>query len=168
MEAGQMAEAERLFREGFQNGEKKCAYGLFAVCTQTGDEKGLEEARAALRDALPDLIRIADEGDADACFLIGRCYETGCGGTKDPERMIRYYVKAAEAGNTDALYNLGCFLMSRPGQEEDALRFYFIPAAEKGNPDARQALIHYYRTRNDAESADRWARLLREPDRPAE
>ena len=44
-------------------------------------------------------LRAAKNGDADAMFIVGRCYLDGVGTEKDPEEARRWFNKAAAGGN---------------------------------------------------------------------
>ena len=44
-------------------------------------------------------LRAAKSGDADAMFIVGRCYLDGVGTEKDPEEARRWFNKAAAGGN---------------------------------------------------------------------
>jgi len=45
-----------------------------------------------------------------AQFNLGMCYANGDGVAKDAEQAVSWYRRAAEAGHTDAQFNLGVLL----------------------------------------------------------
>ena len=138
------AAAQNCFREGLQAGDPKCAYGLLAVAAGSGE--ALEAYWKGLEKALPGIEMLAQEGDPDACFVLGRCYEMGGIFQQDIHSAMKYYTKAAVSGHADAMYNLGCIYMGMgPGGVGIALD-YFRTAAEKGCCEAKDALQHYEQT----------------------
>ena len=140
----EFAAAQICFRTGLQAGDPKCAYGLLAAAAGSGEK--LETYWKGLEEALPALETLAQEGDSEACFIIGRCYETGSVFQQDIHSAMKYYTKAASVGNADAMYNLGCIYMGfGPGGVRIALD-YFQQAAEKGCSEAKAALQHYEQT----------------------
>jgi TPR repeat protein len=58
------------------------------------------------------------------------------------EEAVKWYRLAAEQGNVDAQYNLGCSYEDGEGVEqnhEEAIKWYRL-AAEQGEEDAKEAL----------------------------
>lgn len=53
-----------------------------------------------------DLLKAAEQGDADAQNNLGHCYQYGNGVEEDKEEAVRWYKKAAEQGDADAQNNL--------------------------------------------------------------
>ena len=51
--------------------------------------------------------KAADQGDADAQYILGYCYETGAGVPKDTAQAADWYRKAATQGHTNARQGLG-------------------------------------------------------------
>ena len=48
--------------------------------------------------------------DAEGCYYLGICYETGVGvEMSDDNKAAEYYQRAAELGHPDAQYNLAVF-----------------------------------------------------------
>ncbi len=128
------------FSEGIANGDKKCIYGKIAVLAKC--KKDFSEFIPQLEKGIPDIIADAEKEDADACFIIGRCFEVGLCLPQDIEKALLYYKKSAQKCNTDAMFNIGCILMSR-GLQEEAMAKYFLPAAKLGNTSALKASEHY-------------------------
>jgi len=67
------------------------------------DQPAVAEAKKALR-----LRKIAEDGDAQAQYILGLCYDEGRGVTKDPAEAVIWFQRAAEQGHVDAQYALGC------------------------------------------------------------
>ncbi len=47
-------------------------------------------------------LRSAEKGDADAMFIVGRCYQDGVGTEKDMDKALSWIKKAADKGNAAA------------------------------------------------------------------
>jgi hypothetical protein len=73
------------------------------------------------------------------CYYIGLYYEI----KKNYELMEKYYIKANENGNPDAMYNLG-WLYFYVKEDTKLMEKYFIMATEKGNINAMYTLGKYY------------------------
>jgi uncharacterized protein len=71
-------------------------------------------------------------------------YEHGLGVAQDYDKAREWYQKAADAGNTDAMYILGVLYEYGYGvaQDYDKAREWYQKAADAGNNDAKQALAH--------------------------
>ena len=57
--------------------------------------------------ALRRLLLLAQQGDADAQFELGRSYTIGRGVAEDDQEAVYWYRKAAEQGHADAQFWLG-------------------------------------------------------------
>jgi TPR repeat protein len=78
------------------------------------DYEAIESGKATADHVNGFLARLAEAGDPGAMFQIGARYRAGLGGLpKDDVEAIRWYRKAARAGDTDAMNNLG--VMSENG-----------------------------------------------------
>lgn len=53
------------------------------------------------------LLKLAEQGDVNAQFILGFMYDEGEGGPKDAAKAVEWYTKAAEQGYAKAQYNLG-------------------------------------------------------------
>lgn len=85
---------------------------------------------------------LADAGDPDICNNYA-CY---CSKQDDNERALKYYIKAAEGGNVNALYNLGSMYYNGEGVEEDSVKAfeYFSRAATQNYVNAFFMLGCFY------------------------
>ena len=60
---------------------------------------------------LPELVKKAEAGDADAQYSLGVCYKRGAGVSEDEKEAVKWFTKAAEQRNAKAQLLLGqCFL----------------------------------------------------------
>lgn len=50
--------------------------------------------------------KAAEQGDADAQYVLGHCYLNGDGVPQNIEETLKWYTKAAEQGNADAQHLL--------------------------------------------------------------
>jgi len=51
----------------------------------------------------------ADQGNSQAQYNVGLCYENGDGIPRNIRKALEYYEKSADQGNAQGLYNLGLF-----------------------------------------------------------
>lgn len=82
------------------------------------------------------IVEKATEGDSDAEFQLGKCYEEGLGDIhKDYATAIQWYTKAAKQGHAEAQNKLGNYYFGKKDYKE-ALKWYEA-AAKAGNIKAR-------------------------------
>lgn len=142
LDQGKIEAALEQFQYGYDQGDPHCAYGLLAIDAMSGKDR--TESIARLTISLPKIIESADNHNQEACFILGRCYETGSAVEKNLANAMIYYGKAAAKGHADAQFNLGCIHMTK-GLENSSLAIkYFTDAAKQGHPEACRALEYYY------------------------
>jgi TPR repeat protein len=102
-----------------------------------------EGGAAYLRGGYPTALRefrpLAEQGDADAQFLLGVMYDEGWGVAQDYAAAVRWYRKSAVQGDASAQYNLGLMYNNGQGVPQDyaaAVRWY-RKAAAQGYADAQ-------------------------------
>ena len=107
--------------------------------------------------------KAADQGNADAQFILGEMYAAGRVVKSEPE-AVRLFRKAADQSHAAAQYNLGVMYASGRGVTLDSVvagRWY-RRAAEQGNADAQYNLGQYYEfgygVKKDEAEAARWYR----------
>lgn len=64
-------------------------------------------ALPARADGPSEILTLAEQGDAQAQFVLGNLYRDGQGVEKNLEETVRWWTKAAELGNVDAQFALG-------------------------------------------------------------
>lgn len=90
---------------------------------------GLEAAQVGdFKAAFRNLYPIANQGNADAQFVLGAMYENGNGVAQNDAEAVRWYRVAAEQGNGYAQTNLG-----------------FMYANGRGVPVDHTEAVHWYR-----------------------
>ena len=109
-----------------------------------GNAVGQDEQKAE-SDAVPgfleDTLAKAEGGDVSAMFLLGNMFLLGKSGIKEAavkdfalKEAVKWFRKAAELGNADAMTNLGLMYDNGEGVIEDDVEAYawFNVAAAKG------------------------------------
>ena len=116
--------------------------------TNSTDESTAKDEETIIASDVEDeepfeiLLKRAENGDADAQYNLGRCYDDGKGVEEDKGKAFQLYKKAAEHGNIDAQFCLGYCYDKGEGIEEDKQEAYkwYKKAAKEGNASARGAL----------------------------
>ena len=115
------------------------------LCVPLGGCANPLNTKADKEDAV-EYRKAADQGDAEAQYDLGLCYELGSGVPKDEVEAVKWYRKAAEQGNADAQYLLGSCYAEGTGvkmDEVEAVKWY-RKAAEQGNASAQSDLGFCY------------------------
>ena len=94
--------------------------------------------------------RLANQGDADAQYMLGLMYAKGEGVPQDYAKARQWFEKAANQGNADAQYGIGWMYYEGEGVPQDyaKARQWFEKAANQGSSDAQidtQSLIDLLR-----------------------
>ncbi len=74
------------------------------------------------------------EPNADACYIVARCYQFGRGVDEDPQEALRYMEMAADGGSAPAQTALAdCYMTEDLGVELDYKKahYYYLQAAEQ-------------------------------------
>ena len=115
--------------------------------------KDYNEAIKWFLKAVDDKNEFSD-GNAEAEYELGDCYENGNGVIEDHEEAVKWYQKAADQGNAEAEYEMGeycgqfspnveVYAKSIPRDYEEAFKWY-RKSAEHGNSLAVPRLIECY------------------------
>ena len=92
------------------------------------NEKRNEEATKIFNE-------LAEQGNADAQYAYGLCFNEGVGVKKDAAKAIKWWEKAAKNGNADAAFNIGVGYFIGVGLKKNkgkAFKWY-LKAAENGS-----------------------------------
>lgn len=129
---------------------------------------GLKEGYAALArkdyvTAANEYRPLAERGDPEAQYRIGRMYEFGNGYAQDKAQGIAWIRKAAAQGHVDAEQELGVVYATGDGVPQDDVQAvaWFRKAAEQGDATAQYNLGLLYAkgqgvTKDYAQSVDWW------------
>ncbi|MEO5913154.1 MAG: tetratricopeptide repeat protein [Luteolibacter sp.] len=77
---------------------------------------------------------LADQGNAEALYLMGFAHETGRGVEASKEKALEYYRKAAAAKHKDAAYRLSFILLASEKEEERDQAREALETAAKDDP----------------------------------
>ena len=131
---------------------------------------GFDEGLAAAKNgdfvtALFELKPLAEQGNAQAQFILARMHETGQGVAQDYKETVKWYRLAADQGYAEAQSNLGWMYEMGQGVAKDykeALKWYRL-AADQGDAKAQSNLGVMYSTgqgvAQDYKEALKWNRL---------
>ena len=101
----------------------------------------------------------ADRGNADAQNALGEFALSGRGGKASATEAAKWFQKAADASQPQAMFNLAALLSSgAPGVEKDLdkARFLFRASAEAGHPGAQTAVGAAAEREGDGAEARKW------------
>jgi TPR repeat protein len=86
--------------------------------------------------------KLADEGNAEAQYKLGRMYEEGLGLPQDSKEAAKWYLKAAEKGNAQAQYKMGTLYTLGKGVPKDRLEAakWLGKAAQQGYEPVKQQI----------------------------
>ena len=132
------------------------------------DDAKAADSRGDYATALRLFEPLADEGDSDAEFSLGRLYYNGNGVPHNYAEALRWFDKAADQGHALAELYLGIMYAGGLGVPQDyaeALKWY-RKAADQGNDAAKNFLgLMYYMGQGvprDYVQADKWFNLSKE------
>ncbi|BAN68568.1 SH3 domain-containing protein [endosymbiont of unidentified scaly snail isolate Monju] len=128
-------------------------------------EQAADAKTSSLSLVLKETLRLAHEGDPQAQYVLGLFYEAGQERTRDIEKAIAWYEKAAAQGYGKAMVNLGAIYHKGKGVERDPekARYWYEKAAAKGIAKAQYNLALLYASRppeeRDLQQSFRWFTL---------
>ena len=100
---------------------------------------------AFLKDNYSVILSLANNGNADAQFFVGKCYDRGVVVKEDKSTAKQWYTKASSQGNSCATHNIGSLLEGQ-SHTDDAI-VYFEKALQQGEMLAAWNLGRIYRLR---------------------
>jgi TPR repeat protein len=89
------------------------------VQAQTFEQSFAAAQRGDDRTAFAGFKKLAEQGNADAQYVLGLMYDAGRGTPKDERQAVTWYRKAAEQGYASAQLNLGLMYISGQGVSKD-------------------------------------------------
>lgn len=143
-QSGNYVEAFKLCKN--EEGEALALYfiGDYLYHGRKGVNQNQVLGRASYQKAIPLLLPIANSGDVRAQYYLGRCYEYG---NNDNTSARKWYIKAADNGNSDAMVKAAMFIAKRKGggeKDPNRVMSYIQKAISAGNPDGKALLASYY------------------------
>lgn len=134
-------------------------------------QKGLDAFAAAdYATSLAECEPLAEEGNVEAMFCVGRLYANGFGVAMDDALALKWYGLAAEGGHAEAQYNLGVMHANGWGVAMDDVTAagFYLQAAELGFVPAQVALAQCYDSglgvEKDLLSAYQWFEIAARAD----
>ncbi len=123
---------------------------VFAILLCAGFSAGADLASAKrayerkdYATALKQLTPLADKGNADAQYLLGKMYWMGEGVLKDTDRAVKLFKASGAQGNAEAQFYLGSFYLLPHRDIAEGVKWLRL-AAEQGNQDAQWLLGKAY------------------------
>lgn len=99
-------------------------------------------AQASYEDPITKITQQAKQGDLAAQIELATAYEHGEGITKNPQKAVKWYCKAAVKGSIDAQRNLAwMFLNARGIEKNEALAVRWFKAAAKSGDQYSQQML---------------------------
>jgi len=126
--------------------------------------------RKEQQKVVEEIKKMAEHGEAEAQFRLGKLYRDGVGVEKNKDQVYHWFRKSAEQDNADAQAALGKCYQEGLGIEKDEEQAvdWLRKAAEQGNADAQAALGFCYLeglgVKEDEEQAVDWLRKASKQD----
>jgi hypothetical protein len=98
-----------------------------SAANQRSADRGSTNQGAQAR-SLPDLRKLAAQGDADAQWQVGVRYHNGEGVPHDDVQAMQWFLRAAEQGHVTAQATLGAYYWAGRGVPQDLSKAYFWSA----------------------------------------
>lgn len=97
--------------------------------------------------AMAECQPLADEGNVEAMFCVGRMYANGFGVDMNDDLALKWYGMAADAGHAEAQYSLGVMHANGWGvaMDDGPAAEYYKMAADQGFPPALTAMGFSYK-----------------------
>ena len=114
------------------------------------------------KDAIKFIQGLADNGDSDAAYYLGKMYLEGDVVKKNADKGVMLLQKAADLGNTKAMMEIARsgYIYAKDEAEREKVFEWFHKAALKGNAEAEMIISYFYLTGYGCEDnktlADMW------------
>ena len=149
---------------------QRFAVSVFAVliCASLSSAAGLKSAKRAYdqkdyANAFNEFRPMAEQGNTEAQFYVGKMYMMGQGVLKDEDEAIKWFRVSADKGNADAQFFLGSYYLLPHRDIAEGAKWLRL-SADQGQQDAQLLLGKSYLQGDkdlprDAVQADMWLRL---------
>ncbi len=105
-------------------------------------KEALDHFAAGRHAAAIELARpLAEQGDADALYLMGYAYETGKGLAADRTKAVEFYRKGTAKNHKDSIYRLSFILLASEKEEERDEARTALEAAAKEDPTVASRIL---------------------------
>ena len=123
---------KRISPEASQRSVVKAAEAASTVSRQSAANQRSADrgstSQGAQAKSLPDLRKLAAQGDADAQWQMGVRYHNGEGVPRDDVQAMQWFLRAAEQGHATAQATLGAYYWAGRGVPQDLSKAYFWSA----------------------------------------
>jgi TPR repeat protein len=151
---------ERHWAGSPQASQGSLAEGTETVPAQRAADRSSAEQRAPAK-SLPELRKLADQGDADAQWQVGLRYHNGEDVPQDDAQAMQWFLRAAEQGNVTAQAALGAYYWAGRGVPEDLSKAYMWSeialAGGDGNSKSRLEVLASQMTPEQVAAANQQA-----------
>ena len=151
---------ERHWAGSPQASQGSLAEGTETVPAQRASDRSSAEQRAPAK-SLPELRKLADQGDADAQWQVGLRYHNGEDVPQDDAQAMQWFLRAAEQGNVTAQAALGAYYWAGRGVPEDLSKAYMWSeialAGGDGNSKSRLEVLASQMTPEQVAAANQQA-----------
>ena len=118
---------KRISPEASQRSLVKAAEAASKVSDHRSGDRG-STSQGAPAKSMPDLRKLAAQGDADAQWQMGVRYHNGEGVPRDDVQAMQWFVRAADQGHVTAQATLGAYYWAGRGVPQDLSKAYFWSA----------------------------------------
>ena len=135
----QYEKAYKLYDQGAAAGDEKCYYGI-ALFLKRGYfvEKDEEKANKIFAEYFDAISALAEAGDAEAMLILFSYYHNGYYVEKDKKKGLEWISKAANQGNSEALWCLGDrYRLDKEIEDLDKALELYHKSADQGNSDGQ-------------------------------
>lgn len=119
-------------------------------------------------EALPVFLELAENGDDDAMWYLGKMYDFGYGVEQSDSKAFNWFKKSADLGDTDSMYEVAVFFQNGQGMPVDQKQAFkwYLKSAEGGHIKAMTQVGIRYEDGNgvraSAKKAYKWFRKASE------
>ncbi|HZP92500.1 MAG TPA: tetratricopeptide repeat protein [Burkholderiales bacterium] len=112
---------------------------LFPLGAAAGFDEGVQAYNSGdYAKAVAEFKPLAEQGHADAQFIMGRLYHEGYGVPRDQVEAAKWFRRAAEQANSSSQYYLGLMYEKGEGVQKDLVAAHMWLSLSKVNPPNRR------------------------------